>query len=41
MKEKLEIVPVRTVEDVLRETLGIALPPVTPFVNPNVSVTIL
>ncbi|WP_300919741.1 endopeptidase La [Faecalibaculum rodentium] len=41
VKEKLEIVPVRTVEDVLRETLGIALPPVTPFVNPNVSVTIL
>ncbi|WP_289804880.1 endopeptidase La, partial [Faecalibaculum rodentium] len=37
VKEKLEIVPVRTVEDVLRETLGIALPPVTPFVNPNVS----
>ncbi|WP_276936378.1 endopeptidase La [Faecalibaculum rodentium] len=41
VKEKLEIVPVRTVEDVLRETLGIALPPVPPFVNPNVSVTIL
>ncbi len=41
VKEKLEIGPVRTVEDVLRETLGIALPPVTPFVNPNVSVTIL
>jgi len=41
VKEKLEIVPVRTVEDVLRETLGIALPPVTPFVNQNVSVTIL
>lgn len=41
VKEKLEIVPVRTVEDVLRETLGMALPPVTPFVNPNVSVTIL
>ena len=41
VKEKLEIVPVGTVEDVVRETLGIALPPVSPFVNPNVSVTIL
>ncbi|WP_304863734.1 endopeptidase La [Faecalibaculum rodentium] len=35
VKEKLEIVPVRTVEDVLRETLGIALPPVTPLREPE------
>ncbi len=41
VKEKLEIIPVQTVEDVLRETLGIALPPVAPVMNPGISVTIL